>query len=256
MSALTNKDVGRIVKEATEKFLNQPTCMADKRNMLTLVQKLERYTNEVQEAADEHGIASDHNVQQWAKDMENWRVRLSLYYQALEGAQYETGPESCEELRTRVIEPLLVGWYPDDYPGIVNPDVQTVPDVAMPYILGNQVVVYRDHQQHRTDRLICDLTLCDAQAVQEMGDYWADTFGLNGKSATCKVLKPTKDDGLLCWVKRIGIGAATVGGVYLVYRGVKAKKKRDAAKAKEAVDADRVMHQKLETAAAAEGMAI
>lgn len=247
MSELSNKDVGRIVKDATEKFLRQPTCVADRRNMRTLVEKLERYTDQVQEAADQHGISTDYNVQQWAKDMENWRVRLSLYYEALDNAQYASGPQSCEELRERVTEPLLVGWYPDDYPGIVNPDVQTVPDVAMPYILGNQVVVYRDHQRQRVDRLICDLTLCDAQARQEMGDYWADAFGLNPKKGEC---------GLTCWLKRGAIALAVGGGVYLAYRGYKYKKRKDEAKAKEVVETDRAMRQKLETAAAAEGMPI
>lgn len=215
MTTITNTQIDKIVKEAGSRFLHQRTCVANQPNMLELVDRLEEYTDEVADKADEYGMTTDTNVQQWAKDYNNWLLRLSAYRRALDGAVYQSGKESCEELRVPVNEPLLVGWYPPDTPGIINPKLQTVADVATPYMLGNQVLVYREHQQERLERLIKDMLLMDEEARQGVLDYWGEKTGMCGP-AGCGGPCDTA-----CWVRRVAIGLGVVGGVYLVYRGTK-----------------------------------
>ncbi len=212
---ITNQEIDDVVKEAGARFLHQPTCRANKPNMLELVETLEAYTDEVQDEADRQGLTEDQNMVQWANDMNNWRMRLAGYYDALSRAQYESGVESCEELRATVNEPLLVGWYEPGTPGIVNPNVQTVADVAMPYMLGNQVVVYREHQRWRLERFLKDMLLWDPEAREGVLDYWCEktgTCGPGGWGSECDAS---------CWLRRIAIGLGVVVGSYVVYRGVK-----------------------------------
>lgn len=215
MSEISNQEIDDVVKEAGARFIRQPGCMANKPNMLELVQTLEQYTDEVQEAADSYGLSDDEYVPQWAKDMNNWRLRLAGYYDALGKATYEAGPESCEELRATVNEPLLVGWYLPGTPGIVNPDVQTVADVATAYMLGNQVIVYRDHQRERLQKFLEDLNIFSATGRETFLDYWCEktgTCGPGGWDSKCDTA---------CWLRRIAIGLGVTGGAYLTYRLVR-----------------------------------
>lgn len=215
MTTITNQKIDEVVKEAGARFIGQPTCAANKPNMLELVRTLEAYTDEVQDAADSYGLTEDMNMQQWANDMVNWRIRLAGYFQALQDARYESGPESCEELRAPVNEPLLVGWYEPGTPGIVNPDMQTIADVATPYMLGNQVLVYREHQKERLDKLIEELFLLTPEARAGVLDYWCEktgTCGPGGWGSGCDAP---------CWLRRIAIGVGVLTGGYLAYRGVR-----------------------------------
>lgn len=212
---ITNQDIDQIVKEAGQRFLHQERCVANKPNMTELVDRLEEYTEEVATAAETYGLTTDANVAQWNKDYNNWLLRLARYRRALKEARYEGGAESCEELRASVNEPLLVGWYEPGTPGIVNPEVQTVADVATPYMLGNQVIVYRQHQEERIKMLIEDLFLLTPEAREGVLDYWCERTGTCGPGGW-------RDCDLACWAKRVGIAAVAIGGVYLVYRGVKA----------------------------------
>lgn len=215
MTTITNHKVDEVVKEAGARFLHQPTCAANKPNMLEFVQTLEDYTDEVQDAADAYGMTDDTVMQQWAKDMNNWRLRLAGYYDALSKAQYESGSQSCEELRATVNEPLLVGWYEPGTPGIVNPDVQTVADVATPFMLGNQVIVYREHQKERLEKLLEDLNPFRAETREGMLDYWCEktgTCGPGGWGSGCDTA---------CWLRRAAIVLGVAAGGYLAYRGVK-----------------------------------
>jgi hypothetical protein len=215
MTQISSQDIAKLVKEAGARFIGHPTCVANKPNMLEFVERLDEYTDEVVAAADEHGLSDDLYVPQWARDMNNWKLRLAGYYRALERAQYESGPESCEELRATVNEPLLVGWFQPGTPGIVNPEVQTVADIATPYMLGNQVVVYRDHQEERFWQLLADLNPLNAETREGILDYWGEKTGLCG-AAGC--WGPCDRN---CWIKRVIAGVGVVGGVYLAYRGVK-----------------------------------
>lgn len=215
MTTVTHTKLDQIVKEAGHRFLHQPTCIANKRNMLELVERLEEYTDEVAEKADEYGMTTDANVAQWNRDYNNWLLRISRYRHALEAAKFESGNDSCEELRVPVNEPLLVGWYPAGTPGIQNTDQQTIADVATPFILGNQVLVYQEHQQWRLERLLKDLTLWDEEARQGAVDYWGEKTGLCG-AAGCKGPCDTP-----CWLRRIGAGVGVIVGGYVIYRGVK-----------------------------------
>ena len=215
MTTMTNQKVDEVVKEAGARFIGQPQCAANKPNMLELVQTLEAYTDEVQTAADTYGLTGDQYMQQWANDMHNWRLRLAGYYAALSKARYESGPESCEELRATVNEPLLVGWYEPGTPGIVNPDLQTVADVATPYMLGNQVIVYRQHQKERLSKLIDELFLLTPEARAGVLDYWCE------KTGTCGPGGWGSDCNTACWLRRIAIGLGVAGGSYVAYRSVK-----------------------------------
>lgn len=215
MTTITNQRVDEVVKEAGARFIGQPQCVANKPNMLELVQTLEAYTDEVQVAADTYGLTDSQYMQQWANDMNNWRLRLAGYYAALSNARHESGPESCEELRSPVNEPLLVGWYEPGTPGIVNPDLQTVADVATPYMLGNQVIVYRQHQKERLDKLIEELFLLTPEARAGVLDYWCE------KTGTCGPGGWGSDCDTACWLRRIAIGMGVIVGGYVAYRGVK-----------------------------------
>lgn len=215
MTTITNQKVDEVVKEAGARFIGQPQCAANKPNMLELVQTLEAYTDEVQAAADTYGLTDNQYMQQWGNDMNNWRLRLARYYDALAKAKYESGAPSCEELRGTVNEPLLVGWYLPGTPGIVNPDLQTVADVSTPFMLGNQVIVYRQHQQWRLERLIKDLLLWDSEARGGVLDHWCE------KTGTCGPGGWGSDCDTSCWLRRIAIGMGVVVGGYVAYRGVK-----------------------------------
>lgn len=169
MAELTMQDVGAIVKRLSDAFINhgkKGVCVADKKNMTRMVQNLSDYTDEVQRTAEEGagGLAGmfldafgGGTPGQWTLDMARWRERLAGYQSALEAAKHRTGPESCKELVPGVIEPLLLGWYQEGTPGILNPKVQTVPDVATPYMLGNQILTLHEFAKDNFDRFVSDM---------------------------------------------------------------------------------------------------
>lgn len=171
---LSQKDVGAIVKRLTDQFLHGPPgqCIANKKNLKELLDKLEEYTEDVSLAA-QLGLGPTENIitsttdpfapstwmpgpSQWTKDYSNWISRLDTYQTTVDNAKYEAGPDSCEELRP-VTEALLVGWYQPGTPGIANPQVQTIPDVVTPFMLGNQVTTSQDWQWKRLDLLVNDI---------------------------------------------------------------------------------------------------
>lgn len=152
MGILTTKDVGALVKKANKLYQPKGKCsrLADRPHMQLLVTRLRSYTEQVQAEADRLGLVEDENVAQWATDMAYWRQRLAAYQEALDAAVKPSGRPSCEEIYDTVVGPLLNGNFTkasaDGTAGIVNPAVRTVPDVAVAYMLGNQVVVYREFQ--------------------------------------------------------------------------------------------------------------
>jgi hypothetical protein len=176
MAQLTTTDVGREVAKANDFY--QPKdgrCVATPAQLRALLDRLEQRTSEVQEAADDEGIVSDTNVAQWASDMAAWQTRLQRYQDVLDGipkSDWESDA-GCHAAYKYVTAPLLDGIYYERLPGIVlnseelariasgvdHPalDVTTPghpgghsnpkpPDVATPFMLGNQVVTYGQWQ--------------------------------------------------------------------------------------------------------------
>lgn len=167
---LTTVDIGKLVKKMNKVYQPAGRCaeLTDKPHMQLLINRLRSYTNQVQEEADSNGYAwvssslftpaltEGATMGQWISDMANWRERLAGYQAALDSADVEYGLESCRELYGPVVGPLMSGNYSDATvtSGIVNPRVPSVPDVAMPYTLGNQVKVWQDFQRQNFEALI------------------------------------------------------------------------------------------------------
>lgn len=170
MGTLTSTDVGALVRKMNKVFQPAGKCsaVADAPHMQELIDKLRDYTNQVQEEADSNGYAwisssiftpaltDSENMGQWITDMANWRERLSGYQAALEQAEVTDGVDSCREIYGTVVGPLLDGVFSDalSTAGIVNPAVPSVPDVAYPYMLGNQVAVWQEFQKQNFAALI------------------------------------------------------------------------------------------------------
>jgi hypothetical protein len=239
MATLTETEVGKEVARANEIF--QPkdgSCAATPRAMQMLLERLQTYTEEVQAEADSNGIDSDKNVAQWAKDMSNWQRRLGDYQQIVEAVpeEQQDTAEGCMAIYTTVTAPLLDGIFYTQAPGIVlnqeevdrirsgaghpGTDVTTraheaghsnakPPDVATPFSLGNQVLVYKEWQAERW-RLFWDDLIKSAE----------DVFGGLGSIFTPWTW-PT-------WVKITvaAAGAAAIGtGTYLAIRKIRRPKK-------------------------------
>lgn len=158
---LTQTDVGRLTKELNQVY--QPggagTCSgaADKKHMLALVDKLDKYTDEVIAAAEKEGLTEDENAAQWGGDMGNWVARLTAMRNVLDDPSIPmTGADSCKAIYDDVVGPLLDGNHSKagETAGIVNPEVKTYPDLATPYILGNGVLEFRKFQKERFKALI------------------------------------------------------------------------------------------------------
>ena len=158
MGILTVQDVGEHVKAMNALYQPDGKCsaIADRPHMLDLVGQLRSYTDQVQEEADRLGLTDDTNVAQWALDLARWRERLAAYQSALDDATKVAGTTSCVEIYSTVVGPLLDGDFSGaiSTAGIVNPAVPSVPDVATPYMLGNQVVTYREFQAENFEALI------------------------------------------------------------------------------------------------------
>jgi hypothetical protein len=177
------KEVGAIVREKSALYQpqgpripgdpatqNKPSN-ATPENIRGLLAQLDAYTKAVQEAADDEGLTTDANVQQWANDMSNWQYRLGHYYEVLRLVPAEQAGNllGADAIYFKVTAPLLDGVYYEVLPGIVlsADEKQRIaaggasnwkpPDVYMPFTLGNQVIEYREHQRERWEKLWEDL---------------------------------------------------------------------------------------------------
>jgi hypothetical protein len=92
--------------------------------------------------------------------------------------------------------------------------VQTIADVATPFMLGNQVLVYQEHQRERLEKLIEELFLLTPEARQGVLDYWGEKTGLCGPAGCGGPCDRA------CWIRRIAVGLGLAGGAYVIYRGV------------------------------------
>ena len=134
-----------------------------------LLDELGAYTEEVQKAAAEEGVTADVVMGQWQSVMSHWIARLNHYNEVLRSIP----PEDAETLAGadaiyfNVTAPLLDGVYYEVLPGVVLNDEekermkgtgpaassnQKPPDLYLPFSLGNQVRVYREHQRERWDK--------------------------------------------------------------------------------------------------------
>ncbi len=197
-------DVGKIVRRATDALLapdGKGICRADKRRMSKLVDGLSSYTDKVMLGAFSSGVFQPNAIMtddslwptpsQWARDLSAWAERLRGYQDALERASNDTGKASCTEIAESVTGPLLLGWYLPGTPGIVNPAVQTVPDVVTPFMLGNQLIEYRDWQFERLRLLIKDIVS-------------------NAKKLAKKAVRGAKIGGVI-----LGAGLIIAGGIVI-----------------------------------------
>lgn len=201
MGVLTASDVAKHVKAMNNLYQPDGRCsaIADRPHMRALVARLSDYTDQVEEEANRLGLVDDLNVAQWAIDLASWRERLASYQQSLEEETGTTGHASCEELYDTVVGPLLDGNYAKApvTSGIMNPAVRSVPDVATPYMLGNQVVTYREFQAQNFEALI-GYFVDEARALRE------------------RVVSATKSAAPS--ILAIGVGLA-LGAAALVYLG-------------------------------------
>lgn len=176
MAQITTVDVGREVAQANA-FYQPPDgrCVATPKQLRVLLELLDVQTANVQEEADDNGIVGDSNVAQWAADMAAWQTRLQRYHDVLDGIPRadEDTEAGCHAAYKYVTAPLLDGIYYERLPGIIldaselamiasgtghpTTDVTTPghpgghsrpspPDVATPFMLGNQVIVYGAYQ--------------------------------------------------------------------------------------------------------------
>lgn len=179
MAALTQTKIDELVNEMNQRY--QPSdgrCLATPAQMNLLLDKLEAYTEEVQEVASEEGLDDDTNVAQWSLDMAAWQQRMAHYRSELDEvprAQWHTS-QGCEAIYQQVTAPLLDGVFYEILPGIVlseeekasilagGPSNPKPNDVITPFTLGNQVLVYQQHQAERARKFWEDL-LNEANAL-------------------------------------------------------------------------------------------
>jgi hypothetical protein len=208
MPQLKPQDVGEILKRMNALYQPEGRCskVADKPHLQDLANRLRSYTDQVQAEADRQGLGDDANVAQWATDMQSWRVRLASYQQALDEATQPRGMPSCEELYPTVVGPLLDGVFSGakSTEGILNPAVATVPDISTPYMLGNQVLVYRDFQADNFKALV---------------DYFVDEAKRVGK----KIAKTAKRSAPSVLMVGLGVALGAAGIGYLVSEAKKVR---------------------------------
>lgn len=135
----------------------------------------------------------DSNVAQFSLDMAHWQQRLAHYRRAVEAIPQSMWgtPEGCVAIYKYVTAPLIDGIFYEMLPGIslsqtdkermikgeghpslIDGDRATLvgktlhpgghsgtkpPDFISPFTLGNQVIVYREHQTERLNQLWEDL---------------------------------------------------------------------------------------------------
>lgn len=239
MAELSPTSIDQLMREMNA-FYQPPDgrCVATPEQMTLLLDRLEAYTDEVQEAAVKEGLDSDTHAAQWGLDMAAWQQRLSHYRRAVEAIPSSefTTAAGCGALYQPVVAPLLDGIWYEELPGITlsqedrvrlasgqghpSPDVTTKdhpgghttpkpPDVIMPFSLGNQVLVYKEFQEERKRR------------------FWEDL-----RSEAEELLSAGRDivrgvpnflDKMLRAIPWIVVGAAVIGGVYVYQKLPKRK---------------------------------
>lgn len=241
-TTLTPQDVGEIVKTKTTLYQPEgPRIPGDPRyadkpsnatpaNMRALLDELDLYTQAVGEAATDEGLTDDAVQAQWSADMANWQYRLAHYYQVLQAvpAQDADTLQGADAIYFQVTAPLLDGVYYDPLPGIVLSQAEKErmaqeeppggfsnpkpPDLYIPFSLGNQVLVYRQHQRERWELLWKDL----AQGVRTLGG-----------------LVPEHDPFAVLRHALVTVGAGLLGGgiVYTVIKAREFRKRRQIAAA-------------------------
>jgi hypothetical protein len=223
MSKVTQTDIDSLIKEMNAFYFVKGKCKATPEQLSLLLDRLEAYTDEVSDAADDTGIDEDANVMQWSLDMASWQQRMGRYREILDDvpdSQWRTA-SGCKAIEQSVTSPLLRGVFYEVLPGIVYSDEEKArvvaggasnpkpPDVHVPFTLGNQVVVYQEHQDYR------------------MRMFWSDL-----KEAALDLLRAAKDlaQGTLLPIGWMLFGAAAVIGVgYYIWTNSKKKKKLAAA---------------------------
>lgn len=222
---LAPQDVARIVADKNKifqpdgpripglpEYANKPSH-ATPANMKLLLEELGRYTDVVQAAADQEGLAEDAVQSQWMNDMANWRARLAHYYDVLRSvdpAQAET-LVGTDAIYFPVTSPLLDGYFYEALPGIMLDDTERErmkgthphppweptavsnkkpPDVYVPFSLGNQVLEYRQHQKEKWDKFWEDILAGLKGIPKAIGDIgwsvapWLVGLGVALASAT------------------------------------------------------------------------
>lgn len=242
MAVLTMTDVSAVMAEMNARY--QPDdgrCVATPAQMNLLLNRLDAYTKEVQQQAKKEGLDDDSNVTQWALDMGAWQQRMQHYRSELEQIPKDKwqSPESCEAIYMNVTAPLLDGFYYEVLPGIVYaPDEKAAvlagaghgtfkgfkdiarphpaghsnpkpPDVATPFSLGNQVLVYQQHQKERWDK------------------FWEDLWS-SAEALAKRTGKALKEAGKVAAPLGMFLfGAAAVVGVgYVLYRVAAGNKRK------------------------------
>lgn len=191
---LTQQNVGEIVGTKTKLYQpDGPRIPGDPRYenkpsnatpvaMRALLDELSAYTESVQVAQREEGMAKDVVQQQWRNDMAHWQYRLAHYYEVLGlvPADQANTLAGADAIYFHVTAPLLDGVFYEVLPGVVlNAEEKDrmqlgppegfsnrkPPDLYVPFSLGNQVLIYRQHQRERWDQLWADL----ARGVSTLG---------------------------------------------------------------------------------------
>jgi len=176
---ITNTDVGGIVKQqrdfffpegsripGDDRYSSRPT-RATPAAMLALIDQLDKITDDTNVAAAQSGLTQNQTMAQWSKDSANWVLRLNHYRSRIEAipADQMNTLEGADAIYFTVTAPLLDGVFYEVLPGInlTNEEKQRMatqsspynysnrkpPDVYVPFSLGNQVVVFREHQSER-----------------------------------------------------------------------------------------------------------
>lgn len=207
MATLSNTDIDLLVKQFYDLYRSKGgVCRATPAQMNNFLDRLEAYTEEVQDQAENEGLDEDENVAQWGSDMASWQQRMAHYRAEVESvsrSQWKT-TKGCEAIYRNVVSPLLEGVWYEVLPGIVFSAEEATriqagtgasnrkpPDAHVPFSLGNQVLIYREHQKERAEK------------------FWEDL-----KASAKGLLKGVKNVGetLLPWV----LGASAIAAVWLL----------------------------------------
>lgn len=256
MGQITQTDVGQMTEDMQRLYMpNRMVCgKAIPEALMLLLNTLETYTIEVQQEAEKQGIDKDHaNVPQFAADMGNWQTRLAHYKHVLEQipAKEWTTPVGCALAWRLVTAPLLAGFWYEILPGRNfsqedktriatgqgHPETDgdwylgagkhteqhppghsaaSVPDMVTPFMLGNQVLVYGQHQQERW-RLFKEDLQAPFKAIFNAIAAAADFPG-RAAAAAKRLFWPL--------VSAAAAGVLLVGGVY--YATEKRKRRKEA----------------------------
>jgi hypothetical protein len=221
-SILNETDVGQLVKDQNERYQPQgPRIPGDPQRenlpsnatpaaMLILLDALVKYTEQVQSAAAKEGMNADVVMAQWQKDISNWVARLNHYREVTRSVSPEDANNlaGADAIYFTVTSPLLDGYWYEVLPGMNLSDEEKArmqqgppngvsnkkpPDVYVPFSLGNQVLIYQQHQRERWDQLWVDV--------------WENTLALPGQAAD-KLKKAGWD--FMPWL--VAGGVAVVGG--------------------------------------------